>query len=216
MKITKIETQKHNPQKANVYVDGEYKFALSVKGCAENYLYEGREITEKQIAQFSDMDTKNLASNYLTYLLNFGMKTESELREKMRKKDYSTCDIDFAIDKAKRYGYVDDVNYVKCYIQQRANQNGWGPNKVIGMLLQKGVDRAIIQEGIDKYMSNDDLYNTVLELGMKKYASLDKGKNTPKQCREKVLRHLLSKGFTYDLCIQVVSNVLAFSEESTD
>ena len=216
MKITKIEEQKHNSERVNIYVDGEYKFSLTLDSCVDNYLYEGREITEEDIRKFSDGDSKILALNYLNYQLGFGMKTEKEMRDKLRKKEYREEDIDYAISKGKKYGYIDDDNYVKCYIKQRALQNDWGPTKVMGMLLQKGIDKEIIQDGINKYMTNDDLYNAVIECGTKKYKLLDKSKNTPRQCRDKVLRYLISKGYTYDLCVQVVSNIMAFSNEDYD
>ena len=41
---------------------------------------------------------------------------------------------------------------MKHYILERAMPNKWGSNKVYSMLSQKGIDKELIKDGIEKYM----------------------------------------------------------------
>ena len=49
MKITKIEVQKKNKSRVNLYLDGEFNCGLSLETIVKNGIKEGREITDEQL-----------------------------------------------------------------------------------------------------------------------------------------------------------------------
>lgn len=207
MKITSYEEQKHNKEKLNVYVDGEYKFSISLNGWAENYLWVGKEITDKDIEQILLSDGKELAMSKLLSILSYGLKTEQELINKLKEKGFVSSDIQYAIEKGKEYGYVDDTYYADCYIRERAIPNGWGRYKTLNMLLQKGISKDIVNQKIDLYMNDEHCIDEAYRLAEKKLKQIDANKYQEWQIKQKIVSFLGSKGFEYDI-IKTVNNKL--------
>ena len=89
--------------------------------------------------------------------------------------------------------YVDDLRYASAYARDKASIQGWGIVKIKYMLSSKGVASDVISDAladIDGDKASDRLYR-LLET---KYKSL---KDDP-QCRLKMLRYGMGRGYAYD------------------
>lgn len=89
--------------------------------------------------------------------------------------------------------YVDDLRYAGAYCRDKASLSGWGEVKIRYMLASKGISREIIAEALEEIDGNraQDRLNRLLQT---KYKSL---KDDP-QCRLKLLRYALGRGYSYD------------------
>ena len=140
MKITDYKIQKNNEEKMNVYVDGEYKFSMSVDSFLSEGLYKGLEITEEQIEEIKVRDGSKLAYIQIVSTLNYGMKTEKEMIDKLKEKGYEEDAIQKAIMKAKDYNLINDDYYIELYIKTKAIPAKWGEQKIISNLYKKGIN----------------------------------------------------------------------------
>lgn len=201
MVITKIELQKRNKEKANIHIDGKYAFPITVNGLLECGLKEGSEISTDDIEKIRGEDEPSLATMEALNIISYSMKTERELRQKLRDKKYSDAAIEHAIQKAKKYGFIDDSSYVTSYIQSKAMPNGWGEQKIISMLLKKGVDMQLVKDKIAECYSEEDMEDNAMNVARKYYAKL-KGEDSRKN-KQKLYGHLISKGFKYDIASSV-------------
>lgn len=209
MKVTKCEIQQKNKEKVNIYIDDKYSFSMTVNGMLAENVRVGIELTEEDIERLKKQDNPKLAYMYAIYLLGFGMKTEKELKDKLKKKGYDETSIDYAIEKAKSYNYINDENYVDTFIRTRAIPSSWGENKIISTLLQKGIDKNVIKEKIEELYNSDDKYENALNLAIKKKNTLSK--YDEKKQKERIYSFLTSKGFKYDTIKKVLSTI--FSED---
>ena len=101
--------------------------------------------------------------------------------------------------------YVDDLRYAEAFARDKSAISGWGEVKIRYMLSAKGIDRDTITralEGIDAAKADCRL-NKLLE---NKYRSL---KDDP-QCRMKLLRFALGRGYSYDEVSSVLPSVMSF------
>lgn len=101
--------------------------------------------------------------------------------------------------------YVDDLRYAEAFARDKSAISGWGEVKIRYMLSAKGIDRDTITralEGIDAAKADYRL-NKLLE---NKYRSL---KDDP-QCRMKLLRFALGRGYSYDEVSSVLPSVMSF------
>lgn len=206
MKITKIETQKKNSEKANIYVDDKFSFSITLNGLVEYGLCEGLEVSNEQIERIKEKDEPKLAFLQSLCIISYGMKTESELKKKLREKKFSDTAIEYAIESMKSYSYINDEEYVKSYLSSRAIPQHWGKQKIVGNLLQKGVPMEIIKEGMSLYdeeMQKESVL-IVAEKYCRAFGDMDKRKK-----KEKLYRHLASKGFSYDLISYAISKTLS-------
>ena len=89
--------------------------------------------------------------------------------------------------------YVDDLRYAGAYCRDKASLSGWGEVKIRYMLASKGISREIIAEALEEIDGNraQDRLNRLLQT---KYKSI---KDDP-QCRLKLLRYALGRGYAYD------------------
>lgn len=206
MKIDKIEVQKNNKEKVNIYADGKYAFSLTFNGLLESKIHEGDELTEEQAEKIKNKDAPGLATLKAIDILSYSMKTEKELIRKLKEKKFPDEAILHAVEKMKTYGYIDDSAYVSSYITSKAIPNNWGEQKIISMLLQKGVDINVIKEKMEEVYSDDDKLSSATRAA-EKYARKLSGIDS-KKAKQKLYQHLMSKGYKYDVIKQVCRKVL--------
>ena len=99
--------------------------------------------------------------------------------------------------------YVDDLRYASAYSRDKASIQGWGDVKIRYMLSAKGIAASVISEAlqeIDRDKSSSRLYK-LLE---NKLRSL---KDDP-QCRLKLLRFALARGYSYDDVNTLINTLL--------
>ncbi len=82
-RITALKLQKHNHQRVNVYLDGEYAFGLTRIVAA--WLAVGTELAEEKIAQLQAEDGREMAYQRALNLINFRPRTEVEIRQNLRR-----------------------------------------------------------------------------------------------------------------------------------
>lgn len=99
--------------------------------------------------------------------------------------------------------YVDDLRYASAFARDKASIQGWGEVKIRYMLSAKKISREVIDQAlaeIDQSRAATRLYK-LLET---KHKSL---RDDP-QCRLKLLRYGLGRGYSYEEVNDVVSQLL--------
>lgn len=211
MKITDYKIQKNNEEKMNVYVDGEYKFSMSVDSFLSEGLYKGLEITEKQIEEIKVRDGSKLAYIQIVSTLNYGMKTEKEMIDKLKEKGYEEDAIRKAIMKAKDYNLINDDYYIELYIKTKAIPAKWGEQKIISNLYKKGININDIKLKIAEMYDEENKYDNAYSLAIKKLKTIKESDVNKK--KQKLNQFLLGKGYSYEIVSKVIKNILN-NEES--
>lgn len=107
------------------------------------------------------------------------------------------------IDRLVEEKYIDDLRYASAFARDKSSIAGWGATKIRYMLAAKGIDRetiaAALQE-VDEGKASDRLE----KLLSAKVRSL---KDDP-QCRMKLLRFALGRGYQYDEAAEVIGRLL--------
>ncbi|MCP4987393.1 MAG: RecX family transcriptional regulator [Colwellia sp.] len=107
-----------------------------------------------------------------------------------------------ALDYLKERGIVDDLRYAKRLTLSLTEKN-IGPNKIKEKLYTKGFTSHTIDECIFELdISDEDYFAKALILKIRKFGEEPIGDIKVKQ---KALRHLMSKGFSYSIANEVVN-----------
>lgn len=112
------------------------------------------------------------------------------------------------LDSLIREKYVDDMRYASAFARDKASIAGWGSIKISHALLAKGVDRVIIGEAL-KEVDCTKAEDRMEKLMANKYRSL---KDDP-QCRLKMLRFGLGRGYCYDEINETIEKLIRENEE---
>lgn len=101
--------------------------------------------------------------------------------------------------------YIDEFRYASAFARDKSSISGWGETKIRYMLSSKGIPREVIDKALEE-IDGAKAMTRLEKLMDNKYRSL---KDDP-QCRLKMLRFGLGRGYGYD----EVSKVLDFLMKS--
>lgn len=206
MVVTGYEDQKKNKDRISIFVDGKYSFSLSADGFLKFKIHKGLELTLDEIEEMKQTDEGNAAFSKLLFIIQYGMKTEKEIRDKLASKGFSEEASDFAIRKGHEYGYVNDINYVEAYIRSRAVPAKWGEQKIISNLHKRGIPVDLAKKKINEAYTEDTRLQNAMELTRKKLQSL--GDIDLVKKRQKLYNFLAGRGFSYEVIKKTVEEAI--------
>lgn len=187
--ITKIEVQQKDKTRANLYLDDKFFTGIAVELCVKFGLKKGMEIDEKFIQDIVFEDEKSKAMNKAVGYISSSLKTAKQIREYLKKKEYSPQTIDYVIDKMKEYKYLDDEAYAKAFIHTYSSK--YGKMKLISALKSKGISDNVI----DTIFAEETLPESNLPKVAEKYL---KNKEVTRETLNKLSRFLYSRGYEFD------------------
>lgn len=194
MKITKLEYQKKDQNRVNVYIDDQFVAGLGQDDVLKLNLYKNKEITpEEQIKIIEDSDFGKLFNQALNFL-SFRPRSEWEIRFKFRNEDQQM--VDKILGKLKKINQVNDEEFARWFIDQRTTFKPEGKRALKYELTRKGIDKKVIDRVLEENQeSESELARRAI--GRKKFKS-----------REQQTRFLASRGFSWDTISGILGEVL--------
>ena len=188
--ITKIEVQKRNKDRSNVYIDNDYAFSLSNELVYKEGLKLNEKIDIERINAIAKEDNYIKCKTTALRIVEKSYKSEKELVDKLILKGYDNESINKTMDVLKEYNFINDENYVKMYVKDKHKQVGKKKTKYD--LAKKGISDKIIDEEIYNIDSEYEK-NTAYNLAIKKYNTIAKREADRFKLSQKLYRFLLSK-----------------------
>jgi regulatory protein len=204
-KITKIEYQKKNKERFNIYIDDEYGFSVDISILIKYSLKKDMELDDALVDDILSSEKRISVYNYGISALSRYAKSEYELRLKMKNKGFELQLIDNAISTLKEQKYLDDERYCEMFINDKVNISKHGVRKIKEALYYKGIDKEIIEEKI-KNISAESEEERAFILGEKKLSSIKE--NDTRKKMAKLSNYLISKGFEYETVNKTVRKLL--------
>ena len=99
--------------------------------------------------------------------------------------------------------YVDDLRYASAFARDKSSIQGWGEVKIRYTLSAKKVSREVIHQALSE-IDTERASSKLQKLLETKYKSL---REDP-QCRLKLLRFALGRGYSYDEVSKVVDRLM--------
>ena len=108
----------------------------------------------------------------------------------------------------KEYNFIDDRKYADMYI--KAKQKNSGKNKIKYDLLKRGINQSIV-DSVTESLTSECEEDSARVLAEKKYKAIIKREVDRRKIYEKLLRFLVSKGYTWELSKSVIEKVIDYS-----
>lgn len=96
-------------------------------------------------------------------------------------------------------GFIDDQRFAEMFVKEKSSLNHWGPHKLQQELRRRGIHPQQVQHLFDDN-DKDDMRNTLCGLLQRKLQTLHD--TDAYQCKQKLIRYAISKGYAYDDIIQ--------------
>lgn len=129
----------------------------------------------------------------------------ADIRNKILKKGFSPKEANKMIEYLKKNKYLDDSRYAKAYAVDKVRFSGWGRMKIRMGLRAKGIADAHISEAMD-YIQDTDYIEAIQKVMVAKAKSLDL---KDVKDRQKLYRHMASRGFESQLIISQMRKFMA-------
>ena len=194
-KITSLTRQKRNPNRINVFIDGEFAFGLAeITGA---YLRIGQELSASDIEKLQDADQVEKAKEIAIRYIEYRPRSITETRRHLLKKEYSEQVIDHVLERLEAVGLLNDAAFARYWVDQRET---FKPRSKIALqqeLRQKGIERSVIDEAVAE----------VDEFAAAKQAAEPKARRwqslTEQEFRKKLGGFLQRRGFSYGIVREI-------------
>lgn len=206
--ITKIEVQKKNQDRVNIYVNNEFFIAIYTELVYRFGLKKGIDIDEDKLKSLLKDEIYIKAKNKALNILSKSDQSEKKIREKLSY-DFEESVIDKVISFLKDNNFINDDILAQKIVNTNINLNKCGINKIKQNLYIKGINKNSIDEALGDVDYNIEFENAMY-LAKKRYNRI---KNEDKRkIYQKISQHLAYKGFNYDIIKRVLNKILNFDE----
>ncbi len=189
MKITAIKQQVKQKSRYSIFVDDEYAFSLGSDALLDAQLSIGREIDESELAAFKKLSSDDKAYGLTLAYIARRMRSEGELRDYFRRKEYDEGLVDQLLERLKKSKWIDDVDFAERWVENRRQLKQSSTKKIRLELRQKHVASDII-DNVLGHQEEDE--HKALKLLIEK-----KRRQSRYQDNEKLMAYLARQGFAY-------------------
>ncbi|HWQ05422.1 MAG TPA: RecX family transcriptional regulator [Longilinea sp.] len=154
-RITALKAQKRNPNRINVYLDGEFAFGLARIVAA--WLQVGQTINDDKIHALQSQDANEVAYQKAIHFLSYRPRSEDEIRRKLNKDGFSEEISEAILERLREAGLVSDRNFARGWVESRNASKPRGRHALTAELHRKGISGEIIQETLAGTDDESDL-----------------------------------------------------------
>ncbi len=137
--------------------------------------------------------------NYALFLLNLSMRTEGEIREKMKARGYIPKVIDEVIAKLHQDKYVNDEYYAEMFLENMKRFKYYGRFTVRRKMSENKLPKEIIESSLQEFFTAEDEREIAKHYIEKQFGELKTVRKFDYEDKQKVMRKVLSRGFGMDV-----------------
>ena len=127
-----------------------------------------------------------------------------DVRDKLKTFDIPEEDKTKILDYLLDNRFANDERYAKAFVRGKVNQSGWGINKIRFHLMQKGIDKELIDEALGQ--TDEEVYRQRLIDILKTKAKTVKA-DSDFEKKRKLAAYAMQKGFEGGLVWEVLKSL---------
>lgn len=206
-KITKIEVQKKNKERFNLYLDDEFEMGIDIDTFVYFNLNKGQIVEAKDMEEIQSYEQYRQAVNAAIQYISYRKRTDHEVIQHLTKKEISESVIAKVIDYCHEQKLIDHNDYANSLKNTIILTTDKGPGIYKQKLREAGIEQLIIDEYSQIYeqeQSMEDILKVANKILKQKKGPLVKRK-------EKLTQSLMQKGYSFEK-IKEVMDEMDFSQ----
>lgn len=140
------------------------------------------------------------------FLLEYRDRTEQQMRQKLKEREYEPQEIEEALSFLKEYRYIDDADYAERYIRVYSCKKS--ARQIRFDLERKGIARDVVEQYLEETPVDEE--SQIREYLRKK--GCRPGERLDAAVYKKITAGLCRKGFSYEVIRRVMDGVLREDE----
>jgi len=206
MVITRLERQKKRRHRVSVYLDGDFAFGCSDEVVYRFGLHKGMALPEELRRQIEDEDNRVQAKLAAERLVGTRMRSEKELRQRLKEKEFPPDIIDETIETFKRIRLLDDRAFAEAFVRDRMRMRPRAAAFLRRELRQRGIAADIIESVLEEQfeeVSEEDVARRMAESYLRAHPRLE-----TLVLKRRLAGYLQRKGFGAGLAYRIVQGVI--------
>jgi regulatory protein len=200
-KITALKQQKSNPDRVNVFLDGEFAFGLEKITAA--WLKIGEQLSAAKIQELQTNDAVEKAYQRALNYLSYRPRSTAEVERNLRKHDVDDAVIDEVVTRLQDKAWLDDDAFAAAWVENRNIFRPRGRFALQAELRQKGLADAVIERALQE-QDEEGLAHKAAQKKARQLGGLDE-----EEFRKKLYAFLGRRGFDYAIISEICSEAWA-------
>jgi len=200
-KVTALRMGRGKEKRLNVFLDGRFTFSLGAELAIKEDLQIGQELSTDQTEALTKSDRFQRCLDAAFHYLGYRPRSESEVRERLRRRGFEGHCIEAAIARLKELGLVDDVAFAQFWKENRESFRPQSQRLIRLELRRKGIVSEIIDQVTGDVDDGDSAYRTALhktrQWPLSDYPSF----------RRRLGEYLKRRGFAYEVINHTVERI---------
>lgn len=189
MRITDIKQQIRRQDRYSVYADGKYLFSFGESELLNTHLHIGQELSEAELEELRDRAVLDKAYDRTLNLISRRRRSEWEIRQYLKRKDYQDEIIEKTLNKLSESGYVNDFAFARAWVENRRLLKATSKRRLSQELRAKRVADEVIQQALEDDETDDkDILKKLVD---------KKRQQTRYQDDLKLMQYLSRQGYSY-------------------
>lgn len=205
-KITALTAQKRNPNRVNIYIDGEYAFSLARIVAA--WLKTGQELDDEKINRLQSEDARERAVQQALLFLSYRSRSEAEIRQNLRKHEIPDEIIEHTLQRLRQEGLANDDQFAQAWVENRSTFRPRSRRMMAMELRQKGVTDESVSTALEA-VDDEELAYEAAQKKVNRLKDLEW-----MDFRKKLSEFLARRGFSYSVIAPIVTRI--WNEVHTD
>jgi regulatory protein len=201
MRITALQPQTKDPERLNLFVDGQFLMGINALIALQMRLKVGQELTQEQVEQLRQEEALQQAIARALNYLSFRPRSREEVKRYLQRKETPPELVDRVLERLEQLDLINDQTFAEFWIESRTGSNPKGAQAIKSELRQKGVTREVVDEMVNDEQDEERAH----QAARKKALSLvgQSGMDF-KTFRLRLGSFLQRRGFSYEIATRTV------------
>lgn len=204
--ITALRAQANDPQRVNVFIDGEFALGVSLNTITQERLYIGRQLDEADYARIEQAERADKAFQAALRFLESRPRSAAEVRERLGRKSFEPREIDAAIARLGALGLIDDATFARFWVENRQACRPRGSSALREELRRKGIAPDVVASVLSDAALTGDEAGRARELAR---AALRKYAGAPDRATfaRRLGGYLQRRGFSFEVIRPIIEQL---------
>jgi regulatory protein len=204
MRITALQPQANNPNRINLFVDGQFLLGVNALIVLRMDLAVDQELSPDQLEELRSEEVLQQAVDRALNYLSFRPRSREEVRRYLRRKETPPELIDAVLARLDSLDLVNDRSFASFWLEAREQFSPRGAQALRNELRMKGVERDVVDELVDEEKDEE----RALLAGRKKALSLLRLPDMDYATfRTRLGSFLQRRGFRYEVATRTVKTL---------
>lgn len=207
VRVSSLRPCRDDPSRVSVRVDGVLMGRLDRETCTDAGLESGVPWTHTLDERLGPLLARSRVLRGATRLLAARDRSSAELARALSRRGHTRDQIDWAIERLRERGVLDDASYAARRARSLAASKPMGRRYMESKLRQRGLGDAEIRPAVEEALEGVDMEESALRLARRAAASMPNSLEHASRIR-RLSGRLARRGFEPDLVRRVVDEVL--------